>query len=138
MNHKKYLFKIRKTAHLIIQESITNFGNKTYSDIESHIERMFEKASWMNHHNWILAHATEFNLDYGSKDCDAINQYSENKNAIIDIFGTDAIGYIVKQRGLTGLIEEMAFYAFFMDVEIQCRKEIEYCLASSTIPVMPK
>ena len=58
-------------------------------------------------HQWIIYYA--YNLD--------IYQYSDNSDYYIDNFGGDDAAYVLKEKGLDGLHQALAFWALYADVQ---------------------
>ena len=58
-------------------------------------------------HQWIIYYA--YNLD--------VYQYSNNSDYYIDSFGGDDAAYVLKEKGLDGLHQALAFWAFYADVQ---------------------
>ena len=58
-------------------------------------------------HQWIIYYA--YNLD--------VYQYSDNSEYYIDNFGSDDAAYVLKEKGLDGLHQALAFWALYADVQ---------------------
>ena len=58
-------------------------------------------------HNWIIYYA--YNLD--------VYQYSENSDYYIDNFGGDDASYVLKEKGLDGLHQALAYWSLYADVQ---------------------
>ena len=58
-------------------------------------------------HQWIIYYA--YNLD--------VYQYSDNSDYYIDNFGGDDAAYVLKEKGLDGLHQALAFWALYSDVQ---------------------
>ena len=58
-------------------------------------------------HQWIIYSA--YNLD--------VYQYSDNSDYYIDNFGGDDAAYILKEKGLDGLHNVLAFWSLYADVQ---------------------
>ena len=58
-------------------------------------------------HNWVIYYA--YNLD--------VYQYSDNSDYYIDNFGGDDAAFVLKERGLDGLHQALAFWALYADVQ---------------------
>ena len=58
-------------------------------------------------HQWIIYYA--YNLD--------VYQYSDNSDYYIDNFGGDDATYVLKEKGLDGLHQALAFWALYADVQ---------------------
>ena len=56
---------------------------------------------------WIIYYA--YNLD--------VYQYSDNSDYYIDNFGGDDATYVLKEKGLDGLHQALAFWALYADVQ---------------------
>lgn len=58
-------------------------------------------------HNWVIYYA--YNLE--------VYQYSDNADYYIDNFGTDDAAHVLRNKGLTGLHQAIAFWALYADVQ---------------------
>lgn len=66
-------------------------------------------------HQWIIYNA--YNLD--------LLQYSENTDYYIDNFGGDDAALILKENGLTGLHQALAFWALYADVQNKIKDALD-------------
>lgn len=57
-------------------------------------------------HQWVIYYA--YNLD--------VLQHSDNEDYMIDQFGNDEAGCVLKDRGLSGLHSVLAYWALYADV----------------------
>lgn len=58
-------------------------------------------------HQWIIYNS--YNLD--------VYQYSDNSDYYIDNFGGDDAAYVLKEKGLDGLHQALAFWSLYADVQ---------------------
>ena len=58
-------------------------------------------------HQWIIYYA--YNLD--------VYQYSDNSEYYIDNFGSDDAAYVLKEKGLDGLHQVLAYWSLYADVQ---------------------
>ena len=58
-------------------------------------------------HHWVIYNA--YNLD--------VYQYSANSEYYIDNFGGDDAAFVLKEKGLDGLHQALAFWALYADVQ---------------------
>ena len=58
-------------------------------------------------HQWIIYNG--YNLD--------VLQYSDNDEYMVDNFGGDELVHVLKERGLSGLHNALAFWALYADVQ---------------------
>ena len=58
-------------------------------------------------HKWVIYYA--YNLD--------VYQYSNNSDYYIDNFGGDDAAYVLKEKGLDGLHQVLAFWSLYADVQ---------------------
>ena len=58
-------------------------------------------------HQWIIYYA--YNLD--------VYQYSRNSDYYIDNFGGDDAAFVLKEKGLDGLHQALAFWSLYADVQ---------------------
>lgn len=58
-------------------------------------------------HEWIIYNA--YNMD--------VYQYSGNSDYYIDNFGSDDAAYVLKEKGLAGLHQALAFWSLYADVQ---------------------
>ena len=58
-------------------------------------------------HNWIIYYA--YNLD--------VYQYSDNSDYYIDNFGGDDAAFVLKEKGLDGLHQALAYWSLYADVQ---------------------
>ena len=58
-------------------------------------------------HQWIIYSA--YNLD--------VYQYSDNSDYYVDNFGGDDAAYVLKEKGLDGLHQALAFWSLYADVQ---------------------
>ena len=66
-------------------------------------------------HQWVIYNA--YHLD--------VLQYSDNSDYYIDNFGADDAALTLKERGLTGLHQDLAFYALFADVQEKIKDALD-------------
>ena len=66
-------------------------------------------------HQWIIYNA--YNLD--------VLQYSGNSDRYIDEFGIDDVALVLKERGLDGLHQSLAFWALYADVQEKIGEAID-------------
>jgi hypothetical protein len=57
-------------------------------------------------HQWVIYYA--YNL--------SVLEYSDNEDYMVDNFGNDEAGAILKEKGLSGLHSALAFWALYADV----------------------
>lgn len=66
-------------------------------------------------HQWIIYNA--YNLD--------IYQHSENADYYIDNFGADDAAHVLREKGLNGLHQSLAFWAFYADVREKINEALD-------------
>ena len=66
-------------------------------------------------HQWVIYYA--YNLD--------VYQHSNNSDYYIDNFGADDAAIVLKERGLHGLHQDLAFYALFADVQEKIKDALD-------------
>ena len=66
-------------------------------------------------HQWVIYSA--YNLD--------VYQYSDNSDYYIDNFGGDDAAYVLKEKGLDGLHQALAFWSLYADVQDKISKALD-------------
>lgn len=66
-------------------------------------------------HQWIIYNA--YNLD--------VYQYSDNSEYYIDNFGGDDAAFVLKEKGLEGLHQALAFWSLYADVQDKINEALD-------------
>ena len=101
----QYWTEVQSLANQIAQDAMSQCDNDR-SDAEELINDSLLHET-IGAHQWVIYNA--YNLD--------LLQYSENTDYYIDNFGADDTALILKESGLNGLHQDLAFYALFADVQ---------------------
>lgn len=116
ITNSQYWIEVEAVANAIAEEAmIDNDFNRDAAGDEINDFRLHEA---IDGHQWIIYNA--YNLD--------VYQYSGNSDYLIDNFGTDEAGEILKKSGLGGLHQALAYWAFYADVQDKindCLDEVE-------------
>ena len=101
----QYWNEVEALATQIAQDAMTQCDNER-SEAEDLINDSLMHET-IGTHQWVIYNA--YHLD--------VLQYSDNSDYYIDNFGADDTALILKERGLNGLHQDLAFYALFADVQ---------------------
>ena len=66
-------------------------------------------------HQWVIYNA--YNLE--------LLQYSDNSDRYVDEFGTEDAAIVLKERGLDGLHQSLAFWALYADVQEKIEEALD-------------
>jgi len=115
----EYWKEVSEIAKTIAQEAMEHCDNDRDEADELINDSLLHET--IDGHEWII---------YYSHNLDVI-QHSDNEDYMIDNFGIDEAGSILKDKGLSGLHSAIAFWALYADVSDQisdCLDNIETAL----------
>lgn len=101
----KYQAEVRNIATSLVEEAMSQTDNDSEEAMELINDSMLHET--IDGHEWIIY--TFYNLQ--------VIQRSENPDAMVDMYGSDGLGDIIKEKGLSGLHATMAFCALEQDVQ---------------------
>ena len=101
----QYWTEVKSLANQIAEDAMAQCDNNRDEAEELITDSLMHET--IGAHQWVIYNA--YNLD--------VLQYSDNSEYYIDNFGADDTALILKERGLNGLHQDLAFYALFADVQ---------------------
>lgn len=101
----QYWTEVQSLAAQIAQDAMSHCDNNRSEAEELINDSLLHET--IAAHQWVIYNA--YNLD--------LLQYSENTNYYIDNFGTEDASLVLKERGLDGLHQALAFWALYADVQ---------------------
>lgn len=101
----QYWTEVESLANQIAQDALSQCDNDRSEAEEMITDSLMHET--IGAHQWVIYNA--YNLD--------VLQYSDNSDYYIDNFGTDDAAIVLKESGLNGLHQSLAFYALFADVQ---------------------
>ena len=100
----QYWIEVEALANQIAQDAMSSCDNDRSEAEELINDSMLHET--IDGHQWVIYNA--YNLD--------VLQYSGNSDRYIDEFGTDDAAIVLKEGGLHGLHQSLAFWALYADV----------------------
>ncbi len=110
---EQYIKEVEGTAYLVAFEAMDNSDN----DREAAMEYIYDSGlhEVIDSHEWVIYCA--YSLD--------IIQHTGNQDYMVDNFGEEAAGTALKEGGLDGLHQAIAFWAFYEDVNEQIEGQLD-------------
>lgn len=104
MNYSEYYAEVNSIAENLIAESMADFDNNPEQAMDDINDSRLHET--IDGHRWIIYNS--YNLK--------VIEYSDNEDCMIDNLGDNEAEYILRQSGLSGLHQAIAFWAFYADV----------------------
>ena len=101
----QYWNEVQSLAVTIAEEAMLHCENNRDEAEELINDSLLHET--IDGHQWIIYYA--YNLD--------VYQYSENSDYYIDNFGGDDTAYVLKEKGLDGLHQVLAYWSLYADVQ---------------------
>ena len=105
ITNSQYWNEVQSLAVAIAEDAMSSCGNNRDEAEELINDSLLFET--IGAHQWVIYNA--YNLE--------VLQYSDNSDHYIDNFGTDDASYVLKEKGLDGLHQALAFWALFADVQ---------------------
>ena len=100
----QYWIEVEALATQIAQDAMSQCDNSREEAEELITDSLMHET--IGAHQWVIYNA--YNLD--------VLQYSDNSDYYINNFGTEDAAIVLKERGLDGLHQTLAFWALYADV----------------------
>ena len=101
----QYWNEVQSLAVSIAEDAMSYCDNNRKDAEELIIDSLLHET--IDGHQWIIYYA--YNLD--------VYQYSDNSDYYIDNFGGDDAAYVLKEKGLDGLHQVLAYWSLYADVQ---------------------
>ena len=101
----QYWNEVQSIAVSIAEDAMSYCGNNREEAEELINDSLLHET--IDGHQWIIYYA--YNLD--------VYQYSDNSDYYIDNFGGDDAAYVLKEKGLDGLHQALAYWSLYADVQ---------------------
>ena len=104
MNNQEYWDEVRSSANYVAELALEAHDN----DVDEAREAIWDHAlhEYVDSHEWIIY--TRFHLP--------ILEHTDNQEYAADNFGAEFLAETLKESGLHGLHQAIAFYAFYQDI----------------------
>ena len=110
INNAEYWAEVAQLANAIVQDAADRTDCNTADSFNRDTvqDTIFDTVlhETIDGHQWVIYYA--YNLD--------VLQHSSNEDYMIDHFGVDEAGCVLKDRGLNGLHSALAYWALYADV----------------------
>ena len=101
---REYLKEVGTLAHRLVLDNKADYESK--EELEEAInDTLLHEA--IDGHQWVIYYA--YNLD--------IYEHSSNRDYAVDNFGDDWLQHVIKENGLAGLHQGLAFWCLYADVQ---------------------
>lgn len=104
MNYQDYYSEVEAIAEALVAEAMAEHDNDAEQAMEDINDSRLHET--VDGHQWIIYY--NYNL--------SIIEYSSNDNYMIDNMGLDSAGEALKNGGLNGLHQAVAYWALYADV----------------------
>ena len=101
----QYWIEVQSLAVAIAEDAMSSCGNNRDEAEEVINDSLLFET--IGAHQWVIYNA--YHLD--------VLQYSDNSDRYIDEFGTEDAAIVLKERGLDGLHQALAFWALYADTQ---------------------
>ena len=101
----QYWNEVQSLAVSIAEDAMSYYDNNRDEAEELINDSLLHET--IDGHQWIIYNA--YNLD--------VYQHSDNSDYYIDNFGGDDAAYVLKEKGLDGLHQALAFWSLYADVQ---------------------
>ena len=109
----QYWNEIQSLAVTIAEEAMLHCDNNRDEAEELINDSLLHET--IDGHQWIIYYA--YNLD--------VYQYSDNSDYYIENFGSDDAAHVLKENGLNGLHQALAFWSLYADVQDKIGKALD-------------
>ena len=109
----QYWNEIQSLAVIIAEDAMSQCDNSREEAEELINDSLLFET--IGAHQWVIYNA--YNLD--------VLQYSGNSDRYIDEFGTEDAAIVLKERGLDGLHQSLAFWALYADVQEKIEEALD-------------
>ena len=109
----QYWIEVQSLAVIIAEDAMSSCDNSREEAEELINDSLLFET--IGAHQWVIYNA--YNLD--------ILQYSGNSDRYIDNFGTEDAVLVLKERGLAGLHQSLAFWALYADVQEKIEEALD-------------
>ena len=113
ITNSQYWNEVQSLAVSIAKDAMSHCDNNRDEAEELITDSLMHET--IGAHQWVIYNA--YHLD--------LLQYSDNSDHYIDNFGADDTALILKERGLNGLHQDLAFYALFADVQEKIKDALD-------------
>lgn len=101
----QYYNEVSSLAYTIAEEAMDQSDNDRSAAEDLINDSLLHET--IDGHQWIIYYA--YNLD--------VYQHSDNSDYLVDNFGNEEAGYILKEKGMDSLHQALAFWALYADVQ---------------------
>ena len=105
INNSQYWNEVQSLAVSIAEDAMAHCDNNRDEAEDLINDSLLHET--IDGHQWIIYYA--YNLD--------VYQYSRNSDYYIDNFGGDDAAFVLKEKGLDGLHQSLAFWSLYADVQ---------------------
>ena len=109
----QYWIEVEALATQIAQDAMVHCDNNREEAEELINDSLMHET--IGAHQWVIYNA--YHLD--------VLQYSGNSDRYIDEFGTEDAAIVLKERGLDGLHQALAFWALYADVQEKIEEALD-------------
>ena len=109
----QYWNEVQSLAVSIAEDAMSQCDNDRSEAEEMINDSMLHET--IDGHQWIIYYA--YNLD--------VYQYSDNSDYYIENFGSDDAAHVLKENGLNGLHQALAFWSLYADVQDKIGKALD-------------
>jgi len=108
---------IRDLAESIVETAYNEYDEVTDRETAEELinDRLLHET--IDGHQWVI---------YNSYNA-SVMSFSDNEDYYIDNFGTEDAGIVLKERGLSGLHNAIAFWAMYADVQEELESALDKC-----------
>lgn len=107
ISNKEYFAEVNAIAKSIVQEAMQQVENNKVDAEELISDSLLHET--IDSHRWIIYYG--YNLE--------VYQHSDNKDYCIDNLGGDCLSHSLKERGVEGLHQALAYWCLYADVKEQ-------------------
>lgn len=100
----EYLEEVESIAKEVIREAMEQADNDQEEALDLINDYLLHES--IDDHQWIIYYA--YNLD--------VYQHSDNPDYCVDNFGADVVVHALKESGMNGLHQAVAFWSLYADV----------------------
>ena len=109
----QYWIEVEALATQIAQDAMSSCDNDRSEAEELIADSLMHET--IGAHQWVIYNA--YHLD--------VLQYSDNSDYYIDNFGTDDAAIVLRESGLAGLHQALAFWALYADVQEKIEEALD-------------
>lgn len=104
ISSQEYFAEVKAIAEDIVKDAMEQVDGNRDDALDLINDHLLHEA--IDNHQWVIYYA--YNLD--------VYNHSDNKDYYVDNFGTDELSYALKENGLDGLHQALAFWCLYADV----------------------